>query len=81
MSRHDDLIRAFATWNPELGQNVARDTPLLTTGRLDSMGVFQLVLWIEACVGHTIDVTDIDMPAQWNTVDDIVAFVERERRA
>jgi acyl carrier protein len=80
VSPHDDLITAFATWSPALAQDIARDTPLLTSGRLDSMAVFQLLLWIEARVGHAIDVTAIDMPAQWNTVDAIVAFVEREHR-
>ena len=79
-SPHDELIAAFATWSPALMQDVARDTPLLTTGRLDSMAVFQLLLWIEERTGHSIDVTTIDMPAQWNTVNDIVAFIERERR-
>ena len=80
MSPHDDLIAAFATWSPSLAENVARDTPLLSSGRLDSMAVFQLLMWIEARVGHAIDVTAIDMPAQWNTVNDIIAFVEKERR-
>lgn len=45
------------------------------------MAVFQLLLWIESRVGHPIDVTAIDMPAQWNTVNDIIAFVEKERHA
>jgi len=80
-SPHDELIAAFATWSPALAQDVARDTPLLSTGRLDSMAVFQLLLWIEARAGHSIDVTAVDMPSQWNTVNDIIAFVERERRA
>ena len=80
LSPHDELISAFATWSPALAQDVSRDTPLLTSGRLDSMAVFQLLLWIEARVGHTIDVTAIDMPAQWNTVNDIIAFMEKERR-
>lgn len=81
MSPHDELIAAFSTWSPALAQDVARDTPLLTSGRLDSLAVFQLLVWIEERVGRPIDVTAIDMPAQWNTVNDIVAFVERERRA
>jgi acyl carrier protein len=79
MSPHDDLIAAFATWSPALSQDVARDTPLLTSGRLDSTAVFQLLLWIEARVGHAIDVTAIDMPVEWDTVDSIIAFIDRER--
>lgn len=81
MSLHDELITAFATWSPNLSQGVARDTPLLTSGRLDSVALFQLLLWIEGRVGRPIDVTTIDMPARWNTVDMIVAFVEQERAA
>jgi len=45
------------------------------------MAVFQLLLWIEARIGRSIDVTAIDMPTQWNTVNDIIAFVEKERHA
>ena len=80
MALHDELIAAFATWSPNLSPGIARETPLLTSGRLDSVALFQLLLWIEGQVGRPIDVTTIDMPAQWDTVDMIVAFVEREKR-
>jgi acyl carrier protein len=76
---HDELMAAFATWNADLAGAVARDTPLLSSGRLDSVALFQLVLWIEHRLGRPIDVTLIDMKAEWDTVDAIVAFVERER--
>ena len=79
-SLHDELIAAFASWSTGLAGNVTRDTPLLTSGRLDSAALFQLLLWIEQKIGRPIDVTSIDMPAQWNTADLIIAFVERERR-
>ena len=46
VSPHDELIAAFAEWSPELSRGVSRDTPLLTTGRLDSMAVFLLLLWM-----------------------------------
>jgi len=78
---HDELITAFADWSPVIANGLRRDTPLLTSGRLDSMALFQLLLWIEDRVGHTIDVTAIDMPAEWDTVDMIIAFVEREGRS
>jgi acyl carrier protein len=76
---HDELITAFANWNANLAGVIRRDTPLLTSGRLDSVALFQLVLWIERQLGRPIDVTRIDMPAQWDSVEAIVAFVERER--
>ncbi|HET6348718.1 MAG TPA: hypothetical protein VFH88_06500 [Candidatus Krumholzibacteria bacterium] len=76
---HENLMAALAQWNPALGRDIARDTPLLTTGRLDSASVFQLLLWVEEHVGRPVDVTKVDMPVEWNTIDLIVAFVERER--
>ena len=59
---------------------VGRNTPLITSGRLDSAQLLQMLLWIEEKTGRPIDATAIDMAAEWNTVDAIVAFVERERR-
>jgi acyl carrier protein len=44
------------------------------------MGLFQLLVWIEQKTGRAIDATAIDMVAQWDTVNAVVAFVERERR-
>ena len=81
MALHEELMAAFATWSPSVAQGLSHETPLLTSGRVDSLALFQLLLWIEGKVGRTIDVTAIDMPAQWNTVDMIVAYVEREKRA
>ncbi|HEX6790793.1 MAG TPA: hypothetical protein VF247_05750 [Candidatus Krumholzibacteria bacterium] len=81
MALHEDLISSFAQWSPALASGIARDTPLLTSGRVDSVALFQLLLWIEGRIGRPLDVTTIDMPAQWDTIDLIVAFVEREKRA
>jgi acyl carrier protein len=79
MTRHQELIAALATWSPALAGGIARDAPLLTSGRLDSVALFHLLLWIEGEVGRAIDVTAVDMASEWNTVDMIIAFVERER--
>lgn len=76
---HDELIRAIGTWNSSLDGSVARDTPLLSSGRLDSTGLFQLLLWIEEKVGRPVDATVIDMAGEWDSVDAVVAWVERER--
>ena len=67
----------------------------LTIGRDQLLYVIELLLepltlvlslwavgfWIEGRIGRPIDVTSIDMPAQWNTVDMIVAYVEREKHS
>jgi acyl carrier protein len=78
---HQQLIAELANWSPTLAGTVQRETPLITSGRLDSAGLFQLLLWIEGQCGHPIDATAIDMASEWDTVDRIVTFVERERTA
>ncbi len=77
---HDELIRAIGEWNPGLDGTVQRDTPLITSARLDSLGLFQLLVWIEQKIDRPVDATSIDMAAEWDTVDAVVAFVERERK-
>jgi len=77
---HDELIRSIGEWNPSLAGSVARDTPLLSSGRLDSVGLFQLLLWLERKVGRPIDATAVDMAGEWDTVDAIVAWLGRQGR-
>lgn len=76
---HDDLIVSIAEWGRGADEALERDTPLITSSRFDSLQFLNLLLWIEAEVGRPIDVTAIDMAVEWNTIDAIVAFVERER--
>jgi acyl carrier protein len=78
-SLQDELITALSGWNAALAGTIRHDTPLLTSGRLDSLALFQLLAWIEQQTGQFVDATAIDMPAQWDTVDMIVGFVERQR--
>jgi acyl carrier protein len=77
---HDQLISAIEDWNPVLQGTVDRQTPLITSGRLDSLGLLRLLMWIEQRIGRSIDVSEIDMVEAWDDVDGIVRFVERERR-
>jgi acyl carrier protein len=75
----DELIGLIAEWEPGLDGNVHGDTPLITSARLDSLQLVSLLTWIEEKVGRTIDPTVINLPDDWDTVDAIVAFVERAR--
>jgi acyl carrier protein len=79
-SPHDDLIAAISSWSMTAGNGLGRDTSLIASGRLDSTALFQLLFWIEERVGRPIDVTAVDMSAEWDTVDAIVSYVARERK-
>jgi acyl carrier protein len=75
---HDELLAAIADWNPALPGPISRHTPLITSACLDSLGLLKLLVWIEQRVGRPIDVTAIDMVKEWDSVNAIVSFVERE---
>lgn len=76
---HAELKRAIEDWVPALQGEVDRQTPLITSGRIDSLGLFRLVMWIEGKVGRPIDVAGIEMAKELDNIDAIVRFVVRER--
>ncbi len=60
------------------GEKIARDEDLLASDILDSMAIVELVSFLEARFG--IQVSDDDlMPENFQTIDEIVAFVERTK--
>jgi acyl carrier protein len=75
----DELIAAISEWDQRTPEGVRADTPLITSARLDSLNLLRLLLWIEQKVERKVDATAIDLAAEWDTVDAIVAFVEHVR--
>ena len=75
-----ELLEALRAWLPTLS-DLAADTPLFESGRLDSMALLNLVIWIEERSGHAVDVAGLDPAAEWPTVTEILRYVERRRGA
>lgn len=48
---------------------------LITSGLVNSVALFDLALWIEETVGRPIDMTQIALPAAWDTLDAILDFM------
>ncbi len=60
----------------------SKDTaPLIRSGKLDSLGLFKLALFIEQEIGREVDVAAFDLAKEWNTIDDIVRFIAAQRGA
>ena len=57
---------------------IVGDTDLLLTGLVDSVGLIEIVVWLEDEVGIEVDPTDVVL-ANFQTVDQMVALVERIR--
>jgi len=64
----------------DLSSDLGDDTPLISEGFVDSLGLFKLALWIETQTGTPIDLTSTDPSGEWDTIVDILAFVEKHRK-
>jgi acyl carrier protein len=73
-SLRDDLLAFLTDQGVDLADTDDAE-PLIESGRLDSLALFNLVLWIEERTGVPIDPTSFDVAQRWATVRDIVAFI------
>ena len=77
MDIRDDLLQLI---NEEISLNpaiaVEGDTDLLVTGLVDSLGIVEVVAWMEERIGAAIDPIDI-VRANFQTVNRMVAFAGR----
>jgi acyl carrier protein len=75
-------LRSFlAEQGIDLSRDVDDSQNLFEAGTLDSLGLFNLVLWIETRTGHPVDPTRLELTREWASVRDILAFVDRRRGA
>lgn len=81
MNLRDDLLQLL---NEEIsldsGQHIGNSTDLLLTGLVDSLGVIDVVAWLEDRLGVDIDPVDIVLE-NFQTVDRMLGFVERLSQA
>jgi acyl carrier protein/GNAT superfamily N-acetyltransferase len=77
---HAELAAALQSWGLALDEAGA-DASLIRSGRLDSVALFNLALWVEERIGAPVDPTSFDVVAEWDTPASIVAFVLRRRTA
>ncbi len=76
VSLRDDLLAFLADQGVELPEDVCDAVRLFECELLDSLALFNLVLWIEERTGAPIDPTTFDLAQEWASVSDIVAFVD-----
>ena len=82
MSEMKETIRQFivSSYLPgEAAGNLCDDTPLLTSGILDSLAAVGLVTFIEQRFGVELDVYDTSVES-FDRIDDIVRCIERKQK-
>jgi len=72
----DELRTLIRTWNPAL-TNLGDGTSLIASGLIDSLALFNLILWIETKSGRTIDAASIDAAREWDSIAAILRYLDR----
>ena len=78
-SIRDRLIRLLEEWDQVSDGLLGDDTSLIRSGLLDSLGLFNLALWIEEETGSRLDLSSLDPSNEWETIPDILKFIGEHR--
>jgi len=62
-------------WNGEF----IDETSLLKSGLFDSLNLLELASWLETEIDSKIDLRSIDLREEWDTITDILNFIENHR--
>ena len=79
MSLRHRLVEIIKGSNLELNIDLKDDTSLIKSGFFDSLALLNLATWIEQEINKPIDITSFDLSKEWDTVADILKFIEKHR--
>ena len=77
--RATELRALLESWDLDLDGELRDDTSLIRSGLLDSMALFQLILWLEKQIGTNVNPAEHDLIAEWDTIEDVLRFIDRHR--
>lgn len=79
VSLRDRLVLLLEEGNPDPAFTPDDDMSLIRSGRIDSLGLYQLALWIEKEIRSGLDMTSLDPSNEWDTIPDILDFIDKYR--
>lgn len=62
-----------------LNGDLRDDTSLVQSGLIESMAVLELAECISGLLGGPVDLTNTDISREWDSIDGIMAFLDRNR--
>lgn len=77
MPTRAELLAALEQAGVDLPADFDDQTPLISSGLLDSTALFELALWVEDHVAPGLDLAAFDLNEEWDTVAKLLAFIER----
>jgi acyl carrier protein len=78
-SLRDKLLAVLEASDSFTDGELEDDSPLIKSGKLDSLALFNLALFVESQIGRKVDVTAFDLATEWNTINDILNFIAKLR--
>ena len=75
-----ELLELLPNWGAKLPPHEVDGASLIASGRIDSVGLFELLLWIEEKTGTAIDPGAVDWRREWDTLTGILDYIEQHRK-
>ena len=75
--RRGELVTLLADSVTGIDHTLGLNEPLISSGRVNSLALFKLALWIEEQTVQPIDIAGIDIAQAWDSVERILDFLER----
>jgi acyl carrier protein len=74
-----ELRQVILELAPAQEASLTDDAPLISSGFMESVTLLNVALWVEEQIESSVDVTAFDLAAEWDSIRDILAFVEKHR--
>jgi len=71
------LVAVIESGDYERNGSLRDDTSLIKSGRLDSLGLYSVALFIEQEIGQKLDISSFDLASEWDTIREILDFIQR----
>ena len=79
--RRGELVTLLADSVTDIDHTLGLNEPLISSGRVNSLALFKLALWIEEQSPRPIDIAAIDIAQAWDSLELILDFLERAGEA
>jgi acyl carrier protein len=74
-----ELRRLIMADAPTIAADLPDNAPLISSGLLESAALLNVALWVEDRLGVALELAELDLTAEWDSMSAIVGFVERHR--
>lgn len=72
-----ELRALIRSWNPAVSSDVDDHSSLIASSVIDSLSLFNLILWIEDKSGRTIDPAAVNITRDWDSIAAILQYLDR----